>query len=75
MRTLAQRTLPYCTLRLAVCSGASSSRTVTPKLVGFHRCRPLTRRAYFDAMEIMAHSTNGHNSGDLMRMPALMPVT
>ena len=56
---------------------ANNNIIVTPKLVGFHRWRPFTRRAYLDAIEITAHSTYGHNSPvfGLMRMPALMPVT
>ncbi len=70
----AHRLLPYCTLRLAGWSD-SKSRAVTPKLVGFHRWRSRTRRAYFDAIDSMAHRTYGHRVGALTRMPALMPET
>ena len=75
-----QTVVPACTLRLATCCGARNSIIVTPKFVGFHRCRPPIRRTYFDVIEIIPHRTNGHSSrrldqdagadaGDVARWP------
>jgi hypothetical protein len=50
------RLLPHCTLRLATESAASTSIATIPKLEGFQMWRPLTRRTYFEVMEIAEHS-------------------
>ena len=60
-------------LPLATLAGAKNSIIVTPKFVGFHRCREPMRRTYFELMEINPHRINGHSSGDLIKMPVLMP--
>ena len=40
---------------------------------GFQRCLPFTLMTYFDVMDIMLASAYGHTSGDLMRIPMLIP--
>src|SRR3989337_3079808 len=73
--TIGSRLLPHCTLRPATVSDASSSIATIPKLVGFQMWRSLTRRTYFEVIEIAAHSAYGQNAGDRTRMPTLIPDT
>src|SRR5438093_3004340 len=61
-------------LRLATESPATNSIAQMPKLDGFHKWRPLTRKTYFERIEIAAQSPYGHNAGERIRMPTLMPV-
>src|SRR5436190_19527855 len=73
MMTIGQISLPHCWLRPVTVAGARNKTRLTPKLVGFQRCRPRTRSVYFDAMEMKLHRMYGHNSGERIRMPTLMP--
>ena len=70
---IGRRLLPHWTLRPATVSGASTSIETMPKLEGFQRWRPSTRRTYFEVMEMAEHRAYGHIAGDRTSMPTLMP--
>ncbi len=46
---------PHWILKAATVSGARNNNTQMPKFDGFQRCRPFTRRTYFDMIEITLH--------------------
>ena len=52
-----------------------SSMAQIPKLEGFQRWRPLTRRTYFEVIESRLPSAYGHMAGERTRIPTLMPET
>ena len=54
--TMGSRLLPHCTDKLATVSAARKSMATIPKFDGFQMWRPSTRSAYFEVMEIRAHS-------------------
>src|SRR4051794_24577389 len=74
MTSSGQTSLPHCCAKLATDCGARKSKTLMPRLDGFHRCRPPRRSAYLDEIDSRLHITNGHTNVERMRMPTLMPV-
>src|SRR6185503_13322303 len=64
---------PHCTLKAATDSGAKNSNTQIPKFDGFQRCRPFTRKTYFDIIESTLHNAYGQKAGERRRMPTLIP--
>src|SRR5688572_9113472 len=74
MTAIGATTLPHWTLRTATVAGARNTTALTPKLVGFQRCRPRSRRTYFDVIEMRLVRKYGQKNGERTRMPALMPL-
>ena len=61
--TIGSRLLPHCTLSPATVSDARTSIATMPKFVGLQRCRPSTRIAYFEVIEMAEQSAYGQNAG------------
>ena len=74
MTAIGATALPHWMLRRVTVSGARNSTALTPKLDGFHRCRPLNRRTYLVVIEIRLQRKYGQRKGERTRMPTLMPV-
>ena len=54
IRTIGQTLLPHWMLRSVTVAGVRNRSKLTPRFDGFHRCRPLSRSTYLEAMEIRA---------------------
>ena len=52
MTAIGATTLPHWTLSTATVAGARNTTALTPKFVGFQRCRPRKRSTYFEVIEM-----------------------
>src|SRR5262245_18443832 len=74
MTTIGQSVWPHWMLKSDTLAGARNNTALTPKFEGFHKCRPLRRKTYFEAIDVRLARTYGQKNGDRTRMPTSMPV-
>src|SRR4029450_2334240 len=74
MKTMAPSPFPHWMLKRETAAGPRNISALTPKFDGFHKCRPLNRNTYLDAIEIKLASTYGQKNGERTRIPTLVPA-